>query len=627
MSYQDPIYNQNGKIIRNSTAPVVKTSSDVCVFSNPLFTMIGGDKIQCVDITCNISGQSFSDIYTAATECFINNNLSSTCFNNIEWATRIYEDNDLVYHNTFYTSTALVGDSATFNDFSGSVTTAFDSLGYDYELSGTSYTLTQIQGVNNLKVAINTEIDFDANCPLTGVSSGSTFTGTCEDIDTIVCDESFNGLLVSDHNVFPISGQTSIDLDFLFSGDTESFIETNAKFKFEIYKFNNTLGFFNQPAVFISPLHEWSSISGTSAFTETIPVEDLEVDGSYLVKGYYLFDNCNEFAKLLGLSYSTEANKLGDRYQLYRTDRDFYFAAFTAAEPPFIEPGVVDDNNFGALSVNSQILPGGTTEFAFPKQAGDLVVNLNGLTLAKDIDYVIKDLGGSGGLVLQLSGDTFSGDMLTYVYTNTDEPNNNIKLDVIDIGGPVPQGPTNTQGDNDVFFNTTTNKFEVYTQLTPVANNDIVVTLNGITLANNIDYYLSSTNPKRVILEGTLLVGDIVNVWYNTNLKAQGNIFSDSITVEWSIVTAPKGGDGRFILQLATDTTFNNIINSVEVDYIKNQTGYSTILGLIGSAGDKVYYRVINEKKFVDICGGPIFSTANSEIVDITIQTNAINSY
>ena len=55
----------------------------------------------------------------------------------------LYENNELVYSASFYTSTGITGNIPTHADFSGSVVTAFDTLGYDYSFSGTAYTIVK----------------------------------------------------------------------------------------------------------------------------------------------------------------------------------------------------------------------------------------------------------------------------------------------------------------------------------------------------------------------------------------------------------------------------------------------------------------------------------------------------
>lgn len=318
---------------------------------------------------------------------------------------------------------------------------------------------------------------------------------------------------------------------------------------------------------------------------------------------------------------------MGNEYRLYNAERDYHFVALTSADKPIIEVGDAGEDAPGTMTITSQVLPGGTNDFKFPPHNNDLIVTLNGLTLADGLDYEIVDVDPIGE-VLRLSGETYEGDILTFTYnSNTTTNDKNFKQDVIDIIDPIPEGPIDEQGNNVVYFNTTTNKYEVYTEITPLSNNDVAVTLNGMRLANGLDYYQSTSNPNRIIFEGTLLTGDLINLWYNTGIRAQGDVFTDVIVVEWRIITLPAGDDGKFFVELATDKEFSNIVNVVEVDYSVGQTGYSTLLGLVGNSGDTLYYRVRNRKKYVDICGGAIFTTSFSDVIDITLQTNSINSY
>jgi hypothetical protein len=62
------------------------------------------------------------------------------------------------------------------------------------------------------------------------------------------------------------------------------------------------------------------------------------------------------------------------------------------------------------------------------------------------------------------------------------------------------------------YYNTTTGKYEIYTDTTPLEGNSVM--LNGVTLANGGDYYQSISNPKRIILEGDLLIEDIITIVY-----------------------------------------------------------------------------------------------------------------
>lgn len=442
----------------------------------------------------------------------------------------------------------------------------------------------------------------------------------------INCDG--NPLNLKSSNVYSITGNEEISLDFNFIENLDSFINNNTLFKFEIYKYNNTLGFFNQNQIYTSEAYNWGDISGTSAITETIYSDDLGIDGDYLIKGYYIYDSCTEFAKLNNKSYSTKGDKSGLEYGLYDNNFDYHFVAFSTPDKPIFEKSENTDNEFGYLNSISQILTGDEDFLSYPDYSGDLIVNLNGLTLSLNNDYGFYDLTPGGKNVIKLSGETYEGDVLTYVYTNSlTKPDNSLKQDTIDITSQIVSGPIDEEGSNKVYFNTTKNKYEIYTELLPSQFNDIVVTLNGITLINGVDYYRSTSNPYRLILEGDLFIEDIINIWYNTDTQINGSIFTDKINIEWSINTAPENSNGKFILELSNNDLFTDIVNTNEINYIENTLTYSSTLGIVGSFGQTMYYRVINEKDYVDICGDVIISQTNSDVVKIIIETNTINSY
>ena len=123
---------------------------------------------------CDINGLSYTNIFTATTECFTSNALSGTCFNSVTWTTNLYEDNVLVGSDLFYTSTSM-GDALPTNvELSGSVVSLFDSMGYNYSFNGTEYTIVE-DGFNEIRLDVNTILSYDANCSVTGNTTGDTF--------------------------------------------------------------------------------------------------------------------------------------------------------------------------------------------------------------------------------------------------------------------------------------------------------------------------------------------------------------------------------------------------------------------------------------------------------------------
>ena len=454
------------------------------------------------------------------------------------------------------------------------------------------------------------------------------FTGSCETNQT-VCDLDFSGITINDENVHVLTGQTEFNLTFDFTGNTTSFIDNNAKFKYNIHKYVPGLNRFNGVPVYSSEYINWSVFSGTSAYTTSITASTIDPDGEYIIKGQFNHDVSTEFGKLLGYNYTTVPSLNGDPYGIYQSNNDKYFITFKEADiPTFVNSEVNNGGALNGLTVSSILLDGTTTEFNLPPNEGDYLISLNGITLSPQYDYTLSQIEVDDEFVtnLKLSGQTFSEDILTYTFTNS-QLTNNIKSDSFDISSAIVSGATNGQGLNKVYYNTTKNKYELYLSTTPITSNDIGITLNGITLANNVDYFQSNTNPKRIILEGNLIISDLLTAYYNGDTNIQGNQFGTGVTVSWVIENAPINNEGLFTVQISNDEYFDTIVSSGTTSYTTNETNYGQLINLVGTFGDKQYYRVKNEKKFKNLCGEILTTEKYSEIIEITIQTNLNNSY
>ena len=139
----------------------------------------------------------------------------------------------------------------------------------------------------------------------------------------------------------------------------------------------------------------------------------------------------------MDMSYTTSVNKNGDKYQLYDSNKDYYFTAFSKVEKPIIESTEEKANELGSLTQLSIILDGQTNEFRFPRSEGDVILTLNGLVLSPGIDYTFKliELTSSTKTLVTLNGGSVEGDVLTFIYTNNSlsQVTNNLKNDTIDI--------------------------------------------------------------------------------------------------------------------------------------------------------------------------------------------------
>lgn len=421
------------------------------------------------------------------------------------------------------------------------------------------------------------------------------------------------------NTTYVISTATTIPLSFYFTGNTESFTANSATFKYEIYKYNSNANVFALPPVYQSTVFQYSGFSGTSILTESIPISSLGLDGEYLIKGYYKFSACTNYLGLLGKTVDTITYRSGKEYGLYDEDLDFYFIGITAADSPkLLNSG---SNTAAASKLFQQVILPSDNQKNFTINygvVGDIIFTLNGLVLAPVYDYTIS------GSVITLVDSAVKGDIATIIYTTSG--GNTLGSDNIYISSPITSGATDGQGTNQAYYNTTQGKYEVYTSVAPELGGSIIVMINGATLANGVDYYQSISNNKRIILQGDLMIGDIITLVYFPSVSVANGLLTNAPLVSW-IVNPPQLVNGTFTLEVSTASTFTSLYSSSSQDYVVGKTVYYDTFVASGSVGTYLYYRVKNEKNYVNLCGDIITSTAYSDTIPTIIQTNAINSY
>lgn len=420
--------------------------------------------------------------------------------------------------------------------------------------------------------------------------------------------------------VYIISGATTIPVEFDFTANTNTFTANSATFKYEIYKYNPINNVFMVPPVYKSDIIEYSAFSATSSITTTIPISGISLDGEYIVKGYYEFDVCTDFLNRLGKKIDTLTYMNGSAYRIYNPLADFYFIAFKQADTPIFNGGTNGSLPNGSLTQQIILPPPNVNSVLIADNfAGSIIVTLNGLVLARGLDFLLNDR------LIILSAYTKQDDIISIIYTKTGA--NNLSVDVIDVPNNIASGPTDSQGTNKVYHNTTTGKYEVYTTNNPVVGSNIIVMVNGATLANGVDYYQSISNTNRIILVGSLISTDVVTIVYFPISYVINGIYTNTPIIGWLIPNAPANSSGIFTLEVSTGTTFSDFYSTGTTQYVANQTLYSDTFIASGTVGTKLYYRIKNNKKYVSLCGKVYDSVAYSETVPIIIQTNAINSY
>lgn len=640
MRYQDRIYiqNQNSEV-RNRAINNFNFSSDLCVFNTPVFNVSGATKLDC----CDDCPETITphDTYTGGTVTLPTIQSGGDCEDMLALIRPARDAAILDYINSGATAVTnhlnieVIGCTQVvkwrigidevwvLRDSNGNLNSFYIS---DYTDTQNTIVKANIYGISGTccdgKYITDQQVWNDF-LTATGYTGTTLFvdlpyeTATSCKLNRFDCPQ-YNNITGA---TYMISADTqTIPLTFDFTGNTQTFIDTEANFRYEIYKYKENGGIFSAIPTYKSEIFSYSAFSATNSIAQYVPSSSLALDGEYLIKGYYQYSACTNFLKLLGKKIDTINYKYGTEYNIYNKDLDFYFIGVKIAETPKLIANGSNTATGGVLKQATVFPASGVTYITKPADVlSNFIVTLNGLVLSNLYDYTIS------GETIALAGPTATDDLITFIYTP--QGGREFASDTIDINAPIVSGATNGQGTNLVYYNTTTNKFEVYTTLAPQVGSNIILMLNGVTLAFNIDFYQSTSNSKRLILEGDLFVGDILTMIYFSENDVVNGLNTNNPIVTWTIESFPQKNNGYFSLEVSTGTSFNNLYYSGYTDYDTNAIFYSDTFTASGTVGTNLYYRVKNEKNYETICGNIITTIAYSDTVPVTILSNSINSY
>lgn len=420
------------------------------------------------------------------------------------------------------------------------------------------------------------------------------------------------------------NSKTGFSFEFLIN-DINGVINTNKlSYNGEIYKYNQNSGVFDESSLYNFSL-TYDNLTASTKNDIFLPLANIG-EGEFLVKSYWGYDVNTLLAKQQKVrKNSVDTYKRGNIYGLYYPETDWYFInMFETEKPAFNNSTTPLPNGTNTLLVSSQFTTSGVTDY-YVNGLSEPIVSYNGSILAKNIEYSAFTTGTTQ--FIRLLFTPLDKQVLTYAYIENGGTSDLI-ADLYTVS-TVNSGDTGTQLETDrVFFNNTTGKYEFY--LVSVPASDVLMSINGSTLVKDVEYYLSSSNNRRVILEETLVNGDIIEAFYQPKASNSGGIATNNLIVSWSIDTQPTSTNGKFTIEVAdpSDIDFQNILYSEVIDYVIGQRSYSKDLLLTNAvAGDKFIYRVKNEKFYTPIIGVTIYSVNYSDIVNIEILTNSGNSY
>ena len=421
-------------------------------------------------------------------------------------------------------------------------------------------------------------------------------------------------------------GRVAFNFDVVVNNVNDIIDAKKLGFSAEVYKYDQTEKEFTNSSIF-NFAFDYNVLSADTTNLATIPLVYIG-EGEFIIKGYWGYNINTLISKQLGVrKYSIDTYKRGTEYGLYSPETDWYFINLYEADVPFFEnttvPVPVSINN---LIVNSVYTNEGQTDYPI-QGLSDPIVSYNGNVLAKNIEYSATTSGLTRGIKLLIE-PILADQMLTYAYVREGQEGD-LYGDIYTITDPIISGGTNNDPfTNRVFYNTTHSKYEYWLENAPAS--DVLLSLNGNVLAENIEYYRSTSDASRLIIEGDLQIGDILEAFYTPSASVIGYIYTNRPTIAWRILSEPINDEGRFVVEFTTedDPDFENIVYSFTTPYVIGNKSYSLETYLENAqAGDIFLYRIKNEKFYKPIMGEIIYSYAYSDVVKVEIATNIGESY
>jgi hypothetical protein len=479
-----------------------------------------------------------------------------------------------------------------------------------------------------------------------------------------VCTEIFNGptyttnlnkivtgLTETSVGVFNLTDDSSINIEYTFTGNLETITAYTGSFTSTIYERRpiDDLGELNilpnattqsltdfKSTYFRNYVVDFSAI--TSAYTYTIN-NPFDADQEYLLNTKYDFTT-NEC--LPGTKIITPPND-----NLYNEDSSWYFVTLVNPEIPELGPfpdpeplspeiltvirkerplgdetyvfGVPQkldpDNKCRLISENLTINSPSSTVFSISTtpEPNSMLISVNGITLGTD-DYTISDN------IITLTQPLYPNkDVITATYIDCDSSGDVIYSEQYEILSGITSGATSGYTSEKVYYNTDQNSYEYYLDFVSDGGEDTLLFLNGVKLTYGLDYVLSVSVENRIIFKGVSLgINDIIFVAYFSNGSIEGNyglVESQLSTLEWAVqnpIVVNDRLDGEFIVEIteSNDTTFSSTATTKEVivNYIDGETLFFTTIPDGLSENTKYIWRVTSKKVYSGLLGN-IFTT------------------
>ena len=411
--------------------------------------------------------------------------------------------------------------------------------------------------------------------------------------------------------IYNLSYTGDINVNFIITGNT-GFTLYNGSFCIKTFTKENfrpliSNGILSDKNQFLSDCFPFSSITSTT-LTKTYAEGILpKTWGEYLIRPYYLFESkeCNP-----GINFNSWIST--PQNNSFNNVTDFYFMTVVNPPTPVLNPpeGTNNVGNFNLITDKlyvdgyssprgSQSINGELNYFLLTTipSNGQIMLILNGIQLTQDYDFRLVNQGyGVPPVVEILNGNTVKTTdwlLATYIASIPQQASTSVFGSYF-IDSILVSNFTNTStnsyripGDNSLNYNPITLNYEFFTTLPIDPTYALVVTVNGLKLAEEFQYFKSTSFDGKIIFNKSVNfnIGDVIsvlavsksNTFNGTN--NYGSLKTNQFKVQWTVPTTFTNNSvtSRFIIQAYNNVT-NILSNQVFVDYVDGQSSYETTL-------------------------------------------------
>lgn len=447
--------------------------------------------------------------------------------------------------------------------------------------------------------------------------------------------------------VYNLSEVDEIDLVFQITGNTQYTAYTGSfcYHTFQLAKLPKDRSYITKIDSTYSNCFEYSTISANTIY-ETINKSSLPIsDAEYIIKDYNIFKTQDLIDNL-----SVNSFDLTTQPKDILFEDGWYFVTTVNPEAPSIGSNFgFDITNGTKLTTETPVLiEGQTTIFRINGSALNnlFIVYINGIQLTRGFDWVM--VPNENGMFEIISGtiepskDVIQVTYLEYNGTPTDIINNNEIGITLDAGiiSTITTGVTSASTSLVINYNPTKNRQEILLTKPLRDKSTVIFVVNGIMLAENVEYFKSSSDNRRLIMNPTneIKIGDAISIFYFTNESAKyfdlGYFRTLTPTITWytpNSYASYRSEDGKFLLQVTTDndTGFLNPIQANFYDFNRTQTVYSEVLDpLPTNVGQNFLVRVYFFKDYHILFDNVITTRNVSDVAAFRVNIDyAQNSY